>query len=196
MAVFKFAVSNPKTRKSYNMEVEQDKAIGLIGKRIKDTFNGDLIGLSGYELMITGGTDKDGFPMNPSVRGPVRKKIVLSGPPGFHPKRKGARKRKTVRGDTVSKNIVQINCKVTKEGKKSLEDLLGKKPPEGEATEKPEKEEKPKEKKPEKAEKPKEEKPEKKEPEKKEEAEKKEVAPKKEEPKKEKKPEEKPKEKK
>ena len=127
MAVFKFVVSNPKTRKAYQIEVDQQKAVGLVGKKIGDKFNGDILGLPGYELEITGGTDKDGFPMHPNVHGPGRKKILLSGPPGFHPRLKGQRKRKMVRGNTISLDIVQINCKVVKEGSKTLEELLGKK---------------------------------------------------------------------
>lgn len=146
MAVFKFVVSNPETRKSYNLEMDQDKVLGLLGKRIGEKFNGDILGLSGYELQITGGTDKDGFPMNPSVHGSVRRKIVISGPPGFHPKLKGQRRRKTVRGNTLSKDIVQVNCKIVKVGKKAIGDILGKAPEEkAEPAEKEEKAEKPKE---------------------------------------------------
>ena len=131
MSVFKFVVSDPKTKKSYSLEADQDKAMGLLGKKLRDTFNADLIGIPGYELEITGGTDKDGFPMHPSVHGPVRKKIVLAGSPGFSPSLKGQRKRKTVRGDTLTREITQINCKVTKYGKKALEEILGKKTAEG-----------------------------------------------------------------
>ncbi|MEM5793576.1 MAG: 30S ribosomal protein S6e [Candidatus Aenigmatarchaeota archaeon] len=127
MALFKFVVGDPKTRRSYKLEIDQEKAIGLVGKKIGDKFNGDLIGLPGYELIITGGTDKDGFPMHPSVHGMVRKKIVLSGPPGFHSKKKGMRKRKMVAGNTINRNIVQINCKVIKEGQKKLEEIFAKK---------------------------------------------------------------------
>jgi small subunit ribosomal protein S6e len=149
LAVFKFVISEPETRKSYQLEVDQSKAIGLIGKKIDEEFNGDLIGLSGYMLKITGGTDKDGFPMHPSVKGPGRKKILLSGPPGFHPRLKGQRKRKTVRGNTISDAIVQINVKVVKKGEKPLE-LVPTKPkekkPEAKEEKIPEKkEEKPKE---------------------------------------------------
>jgi len=127
MGVFKFVVSDPKTRKTYQLEVDQDKAIGLIGKKLGENFNGDLIGLTGYELQIRGGTDKDGFPMHPQLHGSGKKRLLLSGPPGFHPKIKGQRRRKMVRGNTLSKDIVQINCKVIKYGKKPLEELFGKK---------------------------------------------------------------------
>ncbi|MCD6403194.1 MAG: 30S ribosomal protein S6e [Candidatus Aenigmarchaeota archaeon] len=127
MPVFKFVVSDPETRKAYQIEVDQSKAIGIVGKKIGDEFDGDIIGLPGYKIMITGGTDKDGFPMHPHVHGTVKKKILLSGPPGFHPKLKGQRKKKTVRGNIISTEIVQINCKIVKKGSKPIEELLGKK---------------------------------------------------------------------
>jgi small subunit ribosomal protein S6e len=147
MATFKFVISEPETRKSYQLEVDQAKAIALVGKKIGDEFNGDLIGLNGYSLKITGGSDKDGFPMHPSVKGPGRKRVLLSSTPGFHPKIKGQRKRKTVRGDTISDAIVQINVKVVKKGEKPLEELVPTKPKEKKEEKKPEeaKEEKPKE---------------------------------------------------
>lgn len=149
MPNFQFIVSDPKTRKAYKIEVDQDKAIGLVGKTIGQNFNGDILGLSGYELQITGGTDKDGFPMHSQVHGPGRKKIILAYPPGFHPKLKGQRKRKMIRGNTLSPDIRQINCKVIKAGNTPFGQLIKK---EGETKEeKIDKEEKKSEKKVEKS---------------------------------------------
>lgn len=147
MTSFKIVVSEPETRKSYQLEVDQSKAIGLIGKKIGDEFNGDLVGLNGYSLKITGGTDRDGFPMLPSLKGPGRKRVLLSSVPGFHPKIKGERKRKTVRGNTISDAIAQINVKVAKKGEKPLDQILPTKAKEKKEEKKPEekKEEKPKE---------------------------------------------------
>lgn len=124
MASFKFVISDPETRKSYQLEVEQSKVLGIIGKKIGEEFNGELIGLPGYVLKITGGTDKDGFPMHPSVEGSMKRKVLLSGPPCFKPKKKGERRRKTVRGNTISSDIVQINVKVVKKGEKAIEELI------------------------------------------------------------------------
>ncbi|MEM5801392.1 MAG: 30S ribosomal protein S6e [Candidatus Aenigmatarchaeota archaeon] len=126
MADFKFVISDPKTKKSYQLTVSQDKAYTLIGKKIGDKFDGSILGLTGYELEIRGGTDKDGFPMLPSIQGPVRKKIILSGKPGFKPRLKGERKRKTVRGNTISADIAQINTKIVKYGSKPLEEIFKK----------------------------------------------------------------------
>jgi len=142
---FKLIVSEPETRKSYQLELDPSKSTGLIGKKINDEFNGDLVGLEGYTLKITGGTDKDGFAMHPSIIGVVKKRILLAAPPGFHPKIKGQRKRKTVRGNTISEEMVQINTKVVKRGERPLEELIPAKPKEKKEEKKEEvKEEQPK----------------------------------------------------
>ena len=124
MAAFKFVVSDPSTKKTYQKEVDQEKAISVVGKKIGEEFSGDILELAGYTLQLTGGTDKDGFPMHPSVQGPVRKRVLLKGPPGFYPRLKGQRKRKTVRGDTISQDIVQVNVKVVKKGEKAIEEIF------------------------------------------------------------------------
>lgn len=124
MVNLKFVISDPETRRTFQLEVEQSKVLGLIGKKIGEEFNGDLIGLQGYVLKITGGTDKDGFPMHPKVEGSVRKKVLLSEPPCFHPRKKGERRRKTVRGNTISEDIVQVNCKIVKKGEKPIEEIV------------------------------------------------------------------------
>jgi small subunit ribosomal protein S6e len=136
MANFKLVIADPKSRKAYQREVDQGKS-GLLGKAIGEKLKGDNLGLPGYELQLTGGSDRDGFPMRPDVKGVGRKRILLAFGPGFHPVVKGQRRRKSVRGNTISTAITQVNIKVLKHGPKSLEGLFGK--------EKAEKKEKPKE---------------------------------------------------
>jgi small subunit ribosomal protein S6e len=148
MANFKVVISDPKSRKAYQKELDQSTA-GIKGKKIGDKVSGDVLGLQGYELEITGGSDSDGFPMRKDVDGAARKKVLLSSAPGFHSKVSGQRKRKSVRGNTISADISQVNTKVIKFGSQPIEKLLGvkeekkpeeeKKPVEGEkkAEEKP-----------------------------------------------------------
>jgi small subunit ribosomal protein S6e len=124
MANFKVVVSDPKSRKAFQKEIEQ-KASGLMGKRIGEKVKGDAIGIAGYELQITGGSDAQGFPMRRDVEGIGRKRLLLSIGPGFHPGLRGQRKRKSVRGNTVSAAISQINVKVVGYGSKPLEQLIG-----------------------------------------------------------------------
>jgi small subunit ribosomal protein S6e len=124
MANFKVVVSDPKSKKAFQKEIEQ-KASGFMGKSIGDKVKGDSIGLPGYELQMTGGSDAQGFPMRRDFEGIARKRLLLSIGPGFHPEMRGQRKRKSVRGNTVSAAISQINVKVVTYGSKPMEQLLG-----------------------------------------------------------------------
>lgn len=132
---FRIVISEPKSRKAW--QVEKD-APSLIGKKIGEKFDGSSIGLSGFTLQITGGSDKDGFPMRPDLEGVVRKKALLTKGIGFRGfkkikkkkyKVKGMRKRKYIRGNIISENIVQVNCKVL-EGEGNIPMILGIKPKE------------------------------------------------------------------
>jgi small subunit ribosomal protein S6e len=106
------------------MEVEAVLSKKLIGLKIGEEFDASMVGLDGYQLRITGGSDKNGFPMKRDVDGPRRIRSLLTGGVGFRSTRKGQRRRKTVRGNTLSDDIVQVNTIVVKKGKKSLTDLL------------------------------------------------------------------------
>jgi small subunit ribosomal protein S6e len=112
MAKFKLIISNPKTGKSEVVEVEGVKAAPLIGRKIGEIVDGSIAGKAGVKLAITGGTDKDGFPMRGDVHGGVKARVILADSPGFHPRREGERRRKTVRGDTITEDIVQVNMKI------------------------------------------------------------------------------------
>jgi len=122
---FKLVISDPKGGRSYQVEVKDPEARRLVGLRIGDKFDGGIAGLPGYELQITGGTDRDGFPMRPDVAGPGRKSVLLAGPPAFKPRQGGERKRKRVRGKQISDTITQVNTKIVKRGEKPLEEIFG-----------------------------------------------------------------------
>ncbi len=138
-----------------SIQIEKD-IDSLINKKIGDVIDGSIFGLPGYELLITGGSDKDGFPMRKDVTGTVRKSLLLSDGAGIRAAGKGVRLKKTVKGNVISKDIAQLNTKVVKRGAKSVKELLG-----AEIKQEEKKEEKPAEGE-EKAEEPKEEKEEKK----------------------------------
>ncbi len=87
--------------KTWQIAVPEDVAVRLAGLEINDVFDGMLIGYEGLRLRIRGGSDATGIPMHPGVPGAGKKKMLLSGPPGFHPNEKGERKRKLVRGRAV-----------------------------------------------------------------------------------------------
>jgi small subunit ribosomal protein S6e len=121
MAKFKVIVSDPETGTSKVVELEEARAASLIGRKIGDTVEGAVVDLPAHKLRIMGGSDKDGVPMRPNVHGGVRRNVILSGGAGFNPKDKGQRKRKMVRGDVVTDEIVQINTKITEKPKKPAE---------------------------------------------------------------------------
>ncbi|MBI2579647.1 MAG: 30S ribosomal protein S6e [Candidatus Aenigmarchaeota archaeon] len=124
MAVFKFVISD----KKHSGQVEKDqKDCPILGKRIGDTIQGDFLGLEGYEMKVTGGSDRDGFPMRRDIEGTVRKRFMASEGTGFRPEKEGLRKRRMFRGNTISHDVSQINCSVVKQGSKALEELLPRK---------------------------------------------------------------------
>jgi small subunit ribosomal protein S6e len=121
MAKFKVIVSDPEAGTSKIVELEEARASPFIGRKIGETVDGAVVDLPAHKLQIRGGSDRDGVPMRPSVHGGVRRKVVLSGGVGFHSRSKGARRRKTVRGNVITDEIVQINTKIVVKPKKPVE---------------------------------------------------------------------------
>ncbi|MGD6853315.1 MAG: 30S ribosomal protein S6e [Candidatus Bathyarchaeia archaeon] len=112
MAKFKVIVSDPQSGASKVVELEEARASPFIGRKIGDTLDGAVVDLPAHKVQVMGGSDSDGVPMRSNVHGGVRRSVVISGGAGFSPKKKGERKRKTVRGDTITDEIVQINMKI------------------------------------------------------------------------------------
>lgn len=138
MAKFKVIISDPGTGKSQLVEVEDVQAVPLVGRRLGEVVDGSMFKLSGHKLEITGGSDKDGFPMRPDVHGGVRVKVILSKGVGFHPSQKGDRRRKTLRGEVITEDIVQVNMRIVEKPKKKEKMKRKKKgKEEAEATEEP-----------------------------------------------------------
>ena len=113
-------------QRSYQIEITKEKEAQIYGLKIGENFDGGIVGAIGYELKITGGSDKDGFPMRVDLVGSGKRRILLRGTPGFHPERKGVTSRKMVRGNIVSDAISQLNVVVTKKGEKKLSEIFGK----------------------------------------------------------------------
>lgn len=122
MAEFRVVISLDE--KSYTTEVSGHYANSLIGKRIGDVIDGIFVNLPGYKLQITGGMDKDGFPMRRDLEGGRRKALLVTKGIGFRPKDDGVRKRKLFRGNTITSDISCINMKVVKKGSKPIEDVM------------------------------------------------------------------------
>jgi small subunit ribosomal protein S6e len=120
---FKLNIGDKKG-KCHTKIVREAQATALLGLKIGSKVDGNLVGLPNYELIITGGSDTDGFPHRASIDGSGRRKYLLRGGTGYRVLRKGRRVKKSVRGNTISEASYQINMKVAKEGSKSLEELI------------------------------------------------------------------------
>jgi len=132
---FKINISD-KSGKTYKLELESE---ALVGKELKEKIDGKEIlpALEGYELEITGLSDKAGFTALEFVEGVGLKKVLLGygkamknrpKHEGKHKrstnKPKGLRLRKTVRGKVISNAITQINMKIVKAGSKPLTEVF------------------------------------------------------------------------
>ena len=114
-------ISDPATGTSQRVEIEDSQLRPLVGTRIGQTIDGSLAEMRGYKLKFTGGTDKDGIPMRPDVHGSAKSRIVLSGGVGYKPKQKGEKKRKVVRGNTISTETTFLNFTISESPKKKAE---------------------------------------------------------------------------
>ena len=121
---FKISISDPEEGEAWQVEKE---ATPLIGTKIGEEFNGSLIGLEGYTLEVTGGSDEGGFPMREGVQGSGRREVLMKKGPGYRPSEDGVRRRKSVRGEAVSEDVVQVNTKVVdrESDVESIPELLG-----------------------------------------------------------------------
>ncbi|MDY6771225.1 MAG: 30S ribosomal protein S6e [Candidatus Nanohaloarchaea archaeon] len=110
------------TTTSFELDDSQEQTVQ--GLSVGDTFDGSAVGLDGYTLEITGGSDEDGFPMKRQLQGTGRKRILVEEGTGVRDLEDGERQRKSLRGNTVADDIAQLNCTVVEEGDKSIDELL------------------------------------------------------------------------
>jgi len=117
-------ISDTKTGKSYKVDMQKDKEHEIIGKKIGDVIELGFLGAGGYKVELTGGSDGSGFPMRKDIRGPNRVEVLITKGVGFRVKEKGERRRKSLRGNTFSAEIVQVNSKVLEFGPTPLDQIF------------------------------------------------------------------------
>jgi len=144
LAKFKVIVSDPQSGKSSVVELEESRAAPFVGRRIGETVDGTVLGIPGQKVVITGGSDKSGFPMRPDVHGGIKSRILLGQGIGFQPPQKSVRRRKTVRGNVVTDDIAQVNVRIAEKAAEKAAEKPAEKPvekpaekPEGKPAEKP-----------------------------------------------------------
>merc|ERR1712039_1132829 len=130
LAVMKFNVADPQTGSQKTFEVDDDKRLRFVlDKRISHEVNGAIFGdqFADYTFKITGGIDKQGFPMKQGILVPDRVRLLLNeNSGGYNMKKKGDRKRRSVRGCIVSREIAVVHLIVAKRGKEPIPDLTNK----------------------------------------------------------------------
>lgn len=105
-----------KSGKTFQKELSGEEAEALYGRVLGEEINGELLGLSGAKLLITGGSDASGFPMRKDLPGTVKKKIFTNKSIGFRGKLRGKRFgglkiKKTMAGNTIFEKTHQLNLK-------------------------------------------------------------------------------------
>jgi len=126
MPSFNVVVGDPESGLAHQLEVDGQDANRFVGKEIGDEVDGGAVGLDGYALEVTGGSDEAGRPMRGDVSGPNLNSVLLKEDGvGYRQDRDGKRKRLTVRGAEISDAVVQVNARITERGDDSVESLLG-----------------------------------------------------------------------
>uniref|UniRef100_A0A8C4QMP1 40S ribosomal protein S6 n=1 Tax=Eptatretus burgeri TaxID=7764 RepID=A0A8C4QMP1_EPTBU len=89
----------------------------------KGTLNARMC-TGGYIVRISGGNDKQGFPMKQGVLTNGRVRLLLSkGHSCYRPRRKGERRRKSVRGCIVDANLSVLNLVIVRKGEHDIPGL-------------------------------------------------------------------------
>ena len=135
MVDFKVVLSDPATGKAYNIDASGAGAGSFIGKRIGDEIDGAALGFDGYKIRITVASDRNGTPARKTLQIAGRRKVLMAGGVGFHPRVDGERRRKMVRGAEITQDFVQINAIVATQGSKTLAEYFAPAEPEAPAAE-------------------------------------------------------------
>jgi len=123
----KLNVSYPPSGAQKCIEVDDEKKLrSLYDKRMSQEVVGDDLGdqFKGYIFKITGGNDKQGFPMKQGVLTNTRVRLLL-GPNTtcYRPRRDGERKRKSIRGCIVGADLAVVHLVVVKKGDEEIPGL-------------------------------------------------------------------------
>jgi len=130
VCIMKLNVSYPPTAAQKALEIDDElKLRTFYDKRMSQEVEGDALGdqFKGYVFRITGGNDKQGFPMKQGVLVNHRVRLLLStGHSCYRPRRSGERKRKSVRGCIVGPDLSVIHLVIVKKGEEEIPGLTDK----------------------------------------------------------------------
>lgn len=125
MAEFQVVVGDPDTGDSYQFEVTGGDANRFLGRTIGEEVDGGAVGLDGYSLALTGGSDTAGRPLRADLPGGALREILADERTvGYRPERAGERRRVTVRGNEVTEEVAQLNATIADRGDTDVTTLL------------------------------------------------------------------------
>eukprot|EP00008_Paramoeba_atlantica_P003152 CAMPEP_0201491576 /NCGR_PEP_ID=MMETSP0151_2-20130828/30324_1 /ASSEMBLY_ACC=CAM_ASM_000257 /TAXON_ID=200890 /ORGANISM="Paramoeba atlantica, Strain 621/1 / CCAP 1560/9" /LENGTH=281 /DNA_ID=CAMNT_0047877989 /DNA_START=58 /DNA_END=903 /DNA_ORIENTATION=+ len=123
----KLLIADPSTGGTKSVDIEDDhlRKANLSDYRMGQEMEGHIFdeAFAGYKFRITGGQDKDGFPMKQGVMTASRVRLLLQpGTVGFQKwrARKGERRRRSVRGCILGGDLATLALTVTKKGEKDI----------------------------------------------------------------------------
>jgi len=123
----KLNISYPANGSQKLLDVEDERKLRVfMEKRMGNEVPADSLGdeWKGYIFRITGGNDKQGFPMKQGVMLPTRVRLLLSdGHSCYRPRRTGERKRKSVRGCIVAQDLSVLALAIVKQGDSDIPGL-------------------------------------------------------------------------
>jgi ribosomal protein S6E (S10) len=120
-------VACPSTGMQKVLEIDDERRLqNLYDRRMAQEIEGGILGeeFDGYYLRISGGNDKQGFPMRQGILTNTRVRLLCQrGHKGYRQRRSGERKRKSLRGCVVGSDIAVLNLVVTQMGDKPVPGL-------------------------------------------------------------------------
>ncbi|GAO46165.1 hypothetical protein G7K_0402-t1 [Saitoella complicata NRRL Y-17804] len=126
-ATMKLNIAYPANGTQKLIDIDDERRLRVfMEKRMGAEVPGDSVGdeFKGYVFKITGGNDKQGFPMKQGVLHPSRVRLLLSkGHSCYRPRREGERKRKSVRGCIVAMDLSVLSLVVVKQGEADIPGL-------------------------------------------------------------------------
>merc|ERR1712072_1600143 len=132
-SIMKLNISCPETGQQKCLSIEEDRMLlPFFDKRVSQEVDGDSLGdeFKGYRFRITGGNDKQGFPMMQGVLSSDRVRLLLKkGSKCYRQRRTGEMKRKSVRGCIVSHDLSVLNLVVVKKGDQQIPGLTDEEKP-------------------------------------------------------------------
>jgi len=123
----KLNIACPQTGGQKMIDIDDEKKLrALYDKRISQEVDGIALGgeFEGYVFRISGGNDKQGFPMKQGVLCNHRVRLLLrKGHSCYRQRKAGERKRKSVRGCVVGADLAVLNLVTVKLGETPIEGL-------------------------------------------------------------------------